>query len=541
MKFCETSFREYIESYTTNDFHPKYSTLYKKMPNTIKELSHTIFYGPSGVGKYTQVLAYMYKYSPSKLHYEKKIHYDYKKKYNFLYKLSDIHYEIDFALLGCNARDLWNELYIQINDILKNKKNQEAFIVCKNFHTIHSELLEIFYNYMQYDETTTIQIRYILITESISFIPDNILEMATKFYFPRPSQNVYKKSLNQIPFIHNDNGIYMYSIEDLKTKYLDVSKYDTFIDLDELGLNAVYKKQQTITNEIQNKIIQDETSKVYDAKTKTNKLKQDNDSYTNNDSDSENEISTNDECSPSKEDDYYDSNKTQPKKQLRKPGSFTSFQPFASPTKSSLKKKVKQDDIKSVKSADTKVSFSTHKTVNTLFSGTSGGMNSVKSGLTDFDDYKKVYNLVGNKHIKIETYDEYSLKQASILKNEPYKNWNFKDVKLKSAMFKDKNELLCDDLFTMIENYELINYNDLREHVYKLLIYQVDIQEAFFNVLQKIFDYYTIDKEYLPELQIKLYEFLKYYNNNYRPIFHLERISIYISSILYKSKIKHNS
>ena len=37
-----------------------------------------------------------------------------------------------------------------------------------------------------------------------------------------------------------------------------------------------------------------------------------------------------------------------------------------------------------------------------------------------------------------------------------------------------------------------------------------------------------MNDDYMNKILIEIYKFLKLYNNNYRPIFHLERIIIYI-------------
>ena len=47
-------------------------------------------------------------------------------------------------LLGCNARLLWNNIYKAILDILSSRTGHSGIIVCKNFHKIHNELLDIF-------------------------------------------------------------------------------------------------------------------------------------------------------------------------------------------------------------------------------------------------------------------------------------------------------------------------------------------------------------------------------------------------------------
>jgi hypothetical protein len=70
-------------------------------------------------------------------------------KDNYCYKISDVHFEIDMETLGCNARLLWTEIFSHIEDVVSSRQNKFGIILCKNFHTIHSELLENFYSYMQ--------------------------------------------------------------------------------------------------------------------------------------------------------------------------------------------------------------------------------------------------------------------------------------------------------------------------------------------------------------------------------------------------------
>ena len=93
------------------------------MPSSIHSLKNLIYYGPSGVGKYTQMLKLLKKYSPSELKYEKKITVVYNKE-QFFFKISDIHYEVDMSLLGCNSKLLWHDIYQQIVDSISAKPNK---------------------------------------------------------------------------------------------------------------------------------------------------------------------------------------------------------------------------------------------------------------------------------------------------------------------------------------------------------------------------------------------------------------------------------
>ena len=195
MKFYETHFDDYIKNNTSCSLHPKLNKLYDTFPKNINDMKNIILYGPSGVGKYTQMLSLIKRYSPSHLKYEKKISVTHNKN-NYLYKISDIHYEIDISLLGCQSKMLWNEIYNTIVDIIMVKQHNSGIIVCKYFHEIHSELLDNFYSYMQTLPSNNIELKFILITEQLSFIPTNILKSCFVINVPRPSRLLYNKCIN---------------------------------------------------------------------------------------------------------------------------------------------------------------------------------------------------------------------------------------------------------------------------------------------------------------------------------------------------------
>lgn len=211
MKFFETHFEDYIQSSNNFNIHKKLDAVYKKFPSQLSDLKNLIFYGPEGCGKYTQTLRALVQYSPSKLKYEKKITITHPadKQKTFNYKISDIHFEIDMALLGCNSKLVWNEIYNNICDIIAAKSDNVGVILCKNFSNIHSDLLESFYSYMQNIKSLSIDLKYIILTEQISFIPNNIISCCEVISIPKPTKTNYKKISNnkQITDFSNINNI----------------------------------------------------------------------------------------------------------------------------------------------------------------------------------------------------------------------------------------------------------------------------------------------------------------------------------------------
>ena len=216
MKFLETHFDDYIVSNKKCSLHPKLNKLYESFPSKIDNLKNIIFYGPKGVGKYTQALSCIKKYSSSELKYEKRLTINSNKE-NFILKMSDIHFEVDMSLLGCNSKILWNDIFNQINDVVSTRVNTHGIILCKYFHKIHSELLDIFYSYMQSQSISKIKLIFIIITENLSFIPDNIINNSQIINIPRPKISNYTKcfSKNQA-VVENLKGIDTSTILNIK-------------------------------------------------------------------------------------------------------------------------------------------------------------------------------------------------------------------------------------------------------------------------------------------------------------------------------------
>lgn len=180
MKFYETTYDEYLTALNKKNLHPELEPIFKSLSKDLTKMPNMIFYGPSGVGKYTQVLNLIRNYSPSGLTLPQGKRMNIQtEKYEYSYHISDIHYEIDMALLGCNSKLIWHDVIQQIVDIVavKPDAHKTAIIVCKNFHMIHTELLDIFYSYIQEynSKFSVVHFKFVLITEHLSFIPNNII------------------------------------------------------------------------------------------------------------------------------------------------------------------------------------------------------------------------------------------------------------------------------------------------------------------------------------------------------------------------------
>ena len=238
MKYYETHYEDYINSIERYNLHPEMNKIYNRLPCRLSQFENMIIYGATGIGKYSQVLYLLKKYSPSELKYDKKITASTDKQ-QYIYRISDIHYEVDMSLLGCNSKLLWHEIFFQIVDIVSVKAEKIGVIMCKNFHLIHAELLEIFYSYIQQynNSQSTIKIKFIIISEHISFLPSQIINSCQVINMKRPSKERYFQmlTLSKLPSTHQctettENRTFYKTITEYKHSTIDAMKTKNILD-----------------------------------------------------------------------------------------------------------------------------------------------------------------------------------------------------------------------------------------------------------------------------------------------------------------------
>lgn len=384
MKYYETHYEEYIHSIEQYNMHPELSSLYQNFPKKLSDFGNLIVFGPTGSGKYSQVLYFLKKYSPSKLKYDKKITCQ-TDKVNYIYHISDIHYEIDMSLLGCNSKTLWHEIFLQIVDIVSMKTEKNGIILCKNFHMIHNELLDIFYSFIQHynHHTSSIQIRFILLTEHISFLPKNILNCFKHIGIKRPD----------------------------KTKYIT-----RIIDTD---------------------------MQIQDTKSKNN--------------------------------------------------------------------------------ADNFVQY-----INPLIHEKKG-------------EGRTLFFVSENEHIRSKKKNKIKMIMDCV---DPAYIINIKETESFGLMNdgsqipKDNFNTICNSIIQEMLQYKKLSFTQFRDTIYDILVYNLDVAECLWYVIYYFIQRKVFSAEEIMAIMNKTFIFLKYYNNNYRPIYHLESIFFYIITVIQKNQIK---
>jgi len=364
MKYYETTYDEYLTSIEQYNLHPELKETYNKMPKIVTNFKNTILYGPPGIGKYSQTLQLLKRYSNNELKYDKKITMQ-TEKTPYTFRISDIHYEIDMALLGCNAKTLWHDIFLQIVDIITVKSEKIGIIVCKNFHKISSDLLEVFYSYMQQynNNTTAVQLRYILLMDSISFIPSNIINACYRIHMKRPSDE----------------------------KYNDLLIYNQNMQLARSGSHDfVHRVSEAVNN------------------------------------------------------------------------NGRQFKP-----------------------------------------------NGQKC--------KQILSAVGSGNI-LNLKELHAFKLASSTDELPNDLFN----------------LICDNIITEIINIDTVSFPNFRDTLYDILTYNIEVAECVWYILMHLITHNHLLEKDVSDVLTKTHSFLKYYNNNYRPIYHLENILLYITSKIHK-------
>jgi hypothetical protein len=110
----------------------------------------------------------MEEVSKSKLSYEKKVTVNYDNT-EYIYRMSDVHIEINFEFLGCIAKNLWAAIY---QNIVSIAGPNQFYIMCRNFSSINNELMENFYTYMSNLHSN---LHFVFLVNHISCLPTEIM------------------------------------------------------------------------------------------------------------------------------------------------------------------------------------------------------------------------------------------------------------------------------------------------------------------------------------------------------------------------------
>jgi hypothetical protein len=107
-----------------------------------------------------------------------------------------------------------------------------------------------------------------------------------------------------------------------------------------------------------------------------------------------------------------------------------------------------------------------------------------------------------------------------------------------SEIPKDNFNTICNNIIQELLQYKTLSFTQFRDTIYDILVYNLDVPECLWYVISYFIQRNIFTEPEIDGIMEKMYVFLKQYNNNYRPIYHLESIFFYIITILQSKRTK---
>jgi hypothetical protein len=94
-------------------------------------------------------------------------------------------------------------------------------------------------------------------------------------------------------------------------------------------------------------------------------------------------------------------------------------------------------------------------------------------------------------------------------------------------------KIICNKIIKNLININEIHYLKFRDVLYDIFIYNLDISDCIWYILSSLVEQSKIKQEHLSRILIKTYCFFQYYNNNYRPIYHVEHYLLNLAKLIH--------
>ena len=147
-------------------------------------------------------------------------------------------------------------------------------------------------------------------------------------------------------------------------------------------------------------------------------------------------------------------------------------------------------------------------------------------------NYNKVLNSISNSQDKSKAKLSNHFLLESII--------NIKQLYTLTPQPNEQYKIVCDRILENMKKYEEINFSTFRDLLYDIFIYNLNMNECIWYILtewireMKKMNLLTTSK--MSKVLIKTYLFFQYFNNNYRPIYHVENYILYLVSIMHFDK-----
>jgi hypothetical protein len=91
------------------------------------------------------------------------------------------------------------------------------------------------------------------------------------------------------------------------------------------------------------------------------------------------------------------------------------------------------------------------------------------------------------------------------------------------------HKIICDKIIDSIIKIDELKFLKFRDLLYDIFIYNLDISDCIWYILSFLIKENKIKREDISDILIKTYHFFQYYNNNYRPIYHVENYFLFLA------------
>jgi hypothetical protein len=93
---------------------------------------------------------------------------------------------------------------------------------------------------------------------------------------------------------------------------------------------------------------------------------------------------------------------------------------------------------------------------------------------------------------------------------------------------KEVFNIVCNAIIEQMLEPEKLVYTSFRDAIYDIFIYNLDVVECVWYILEYLVRNGRLKPADISDILTRMYGFLKYFNNNYRPIYHLESMFHYM-------------
>ncbi len=95
------------------------------------------------------------------------------------------------------------------------------------------------------------------------------------------------------------------------------------------------------------------------------------------------------------------------------------------------------------------------------------------------------------------------------------------------------HEVICTVMLDILLHPDKLHFLQLRETIYDWFTYNLDVGQCVWFLLSRLMEEGHLAPAHHGDALRQTYRFLQYYNNNYRPVFHVENYLLYLVALMH--------